>query len=158
MANTIDKQTPVTPSLSDQIAIFYNNWRTARTSLTLLLELFQNNLVFPDAGRPEPDTQYSAPAATGFNITIDAGTDGNNDVHLILTPAAAYATGAITLPAVGTLRDKQEVIVNCTKQVTAFTVNANGATAVYGAPTAMAADDFFTLKYDLTVSSWYRIG
>lgn len=148
------------PQLSDKDLIWdvsNNDWRL--TPFSDILTLFQNNLTFPDAGRPEPNTQYAAPSATGFNIQIalDPLPD-NEDVHLILTPAATYATGAITLPANTAVRDKQIVIVNCTQQVTAFTVNANGASGVYGAPTALGADDFFELKYDIQNDSWYRIG
>ncbi len=144
------------PELSDLAFIWdvaASDWRL--TTLSAVMSLYQNNLTFPDAGRPEPNTQYSAPSATGFTILV---TDNNEDTHLILTPAAAYADGAITLPASGTVRDKQIVIVNSTKQISTFVVNGNGATGVYGAPTSMGADDFFTLKYDQTVNSWYRIG
>jgi hypothetical protein len=108
-------------------------------------------------GRPEADTQYSAPSATGFSVTI-AGIDADNDVHLILTPVAGYAAGTIVLPAVAGLRDKQEVTVNCTQAVAALTVSGNGATAVTGAPTALTANAFFKMCYDLITKTWYRIG
>jgi len=131
---------------------------TRRWPLSDLLTWIQANLVFPAAGRPEPNTQYAAPSATGFSVDADAGTAGNEDVHIILTPAAAYAAGTINLPAATSCRDKQIVIVNCTQQVTALTIGANGAAGIYGAPSALGADDFFTLKYDATMHSWYRIG
>lgn len=106
-------------------------------------------------GRPEAVTQYSAPSATGFSVQI---TDGSNDVHLILTPAAGYANGTIVLPAVANVRDKQQVSVNCTQTLGALVVDGNGATAVTGEPAAfVAADEFFTMQYDLPTSTWYRI-
>lgn len=103
-------------------------------------------------------TQYSAPSATGFSVTITDGDEDDGNVHLILTPVAGYAAGAIVLPAVADCVDKQEVLVNCTQSVTTLTVSANGATAVTGAPTGLAANDFFRLKYDAPTSTWYRVG
>ena len=106
-------------------------------------------------GRAEADTQYSAPSATAFSVQIQ---DDDKDVHLILTPTAGFAGGEIVLPAPANCRDKQEVTVNCTQAVTAFVVDGNGATAVTGAPTTLAANAFFKLCYDLATDSWYRIG
>lgn len=105
-------------------------------------------------GRPEPVTQYAAPSATAFSVPI---TDSDRDVHLILTPAAGYADGEIVLPAPSNARDKQLVIVNCTQAVAAFVVDGNGALAVTGAPTALLANEFFTMCYDLPTQTWYRI-
>lgn len=103
------------------------------------------------------ETQYSAPAATGFSVTIAPSVAGNN-VWLLLTPVAGYAAGTIVLPALDTLVDGQEVIVSTTQAITTLTVSLNGATAANGAPTTMAANAYFRLKYDATLSSWYRIG
>ena len=108
-------------------------------------------------GRPEPDSQYSAPAVNGFSVSI-AGVAADNDVHLILTPAAGYAAGTLVMPLASTCRDKQEVTVNCTQVVTALALTANGATSIVGAPTGLAANDFFKLKYDLVTNNWYRVG
>ena len=105
-------------------------------------------------GRPEADSQYAAPSASGFSVSIQ---DGSDDVHLMLTPVAGYAAGTIVLPAVAGLRDKQEVTVNCTQAVTTLTISGNGATAVTGAPTTLAANAFFKLCYDKATSTWYRI-
>jgi len=94
-------------------------------------------------------TQYAAPSATAFTVAVTTHT------HLILTPAAAYADGAITLaldPA-----DKDEFLLNTTQAVTSFVVNGNGRTVV-GAPTTLAANGFFRLKYDAVMSTWYRVG
>jgi hypothetical protein len=59
---------------------------------------------------------------------------------------------------VATVVDKQEVLVNCTQQVTALTVNGNGAVAVTGEPASLGADDYFRLKYDAIMRTWYRVG
>lgn len=100
-------------------------------------------------------TQRASPSSTGFTVNI---TNGSASIWLILTPTAGYATGTIVLPAVANAVDGQEVMVNCTQQVNALTVNGNGAVAVTGEPSTLAADDFFRLRYDLTTQSWFRVG
>ena len=109
----------------------------------------------PFTGIPQYETQYAVPSSTGFSVQV---TNGDDNVHLILTPTAGFAAGTIVLPATPGAIDKQQVIVNCTQQVTALTINGNGAAGVTGEPTSLAADSFFTLKYDLPTQTWYRIG
>lgn len=139
----------------DLFAIFdASNSDTRKTSLTLLLDYMQTNLVV-SAGKQEVVTQYASPSATGFNIAIS---DTSDNTWLVLTPTAGYAAGTITLPAVANVIDKQEVLVNCTQQITTLTVDGNGATAVTGEPASMGADDFFKMKFDDTTKSWYRVG
>lgn len=141
----------------DLVPVYIQNQGDARAAaLSVILAYIQANIVFPvDVTPGEFVTQYASPSATAFNIAI---TPGSENIHLILTPTAGYATGSITLPPVAGVVDKQEVLVNCTQQVTTFTVNANGAIAVTGEPSSLAADGFFRLKYDFFSSSWYRIG
>lgn len=156
MGVQINQLTATTPGASQSVPVYDPAKGDARRwSLSDLLAWIQTNLTFPAAGRPEPNTQYAAPAASPFSVSI---TDDDEDTHLILTPTAGFAAGTIVLPAATSVRDKQLVIVNCTQQVAALTVDGNGAVAVNGAPAALAADDFFTLKYDATVSTWYRVG
>lgn len=133
-------------------------WQTSnsdsrKASANLLLEFMQANLEF--SADDAFTTQYSAPSATGFTVAV---TDGSANIWLVLTPGATYATGTITLPAVGNAIDKQEVLINCTQIVTTLTIDGNGATAVTGEPAALAANDFFKLRYDLLTKTWYRIG
>jgi hypothetical protein len=146
--------------LGDLVAIFStNNGDARKAAMSVMLQFMQDNLVFPDANsQGEYATQYASPSSTGFNITITDGADDNTNVHLILTPTAGFAAGTITLPPVAGVVNKQEVLVNCTQQLTALTVDGNGATAVTGEPSALAADDFFRLKYDLPTQTWYRVG
>jgi hypothetical protein len=101
-------------------------------------------------------TQYAAPSATAFNIAISPATDGES-VYLLLTPTGTFATGTITLPAKASCQDGQEVLVSCTQIVTALTVAGNGAT-VNGAPTALAVNSFFRLRFDGVFGAWYRVG
>ena len=99
-------------------------------------------------------TQYASPKATGFNVLVESDF---GDIHLIVTPLAAYTTGTITLPNVQLLSDKQEVIVNTTQTVTALTINPNGATVI-GVPTTLSVNGFFRLSYDAIMKTWYRVG
>ena len=143
----------------DLFAVFVQaNGDARKAAATVLLEYMQENLVFSEAGFGTYTTQYSSPSATAFNVTVTDGKDDNTNTHLILTPTAGFAAGTITLPPVTSVVDKQEVLVNCTQQVTALTVDGNGATAVTGAPAQLGADDFFRMKYDAATSTWYRVG
>lgn len=101
-------------------------------------------------------TQYAAPNATGFNVTVQPPTTGAS-VFLILSPLVAYASGTVTLPAQSTCVDGQEVVVHCTQSVAALSISGNGAT-VNGAPTAITANGYFKLRYDGVFRAWYRIG
>lgn len=100
-------------------------------------------------------TQYSAPAATGFGVQIAPSVNGGS-VYLLLTPVAGYAAGTITLPAESLCVDGQQVRVSCTQAVTTLTVAGNGAT-VNGAPATLAANGFFTLRFDGVFRAWYRV-
>ena len=99
-------------------------------------------------------TEYAAPSATGFTVTI---TDSDQSVWLVLTPVAGYANGAIVLPSAANAADKQEVLVNCTQSVAALAVTSSGGT-VTGAPTSLAANDFFRMRFEAVTSTWYRVG
>ena len=101
-------------------------------------------------------TQYSAPAATGFSVTI-APTVSGGSVFLLLTPAAGYAAGTVTLPAQSACVDGQEVLVTCTQSVTTLTVSGNGST-VNGALASLSANGFFRLRFDGVFKAWYRVG
>lgn len=133
-----------------------NNGDVRAAAVSVLLAYMQQNLVFSTFA--EYVSQYSAPSASGFNVTITDGDEDDTNVHLILTPLAGYAAGTITLPPKAGLADKQEVLVNCTQAVTTLTIALNGATAAIGAPTTLAANAFFRLKYDAVTSNWYRVG
>lgn len=101
-------------------------------------------------------TQYFAPNATGWATLVAPPEDGES-VFLLITPVAGYAAGTITLPPVATCQDGQEALVSCTQAVTALTLAGNGAT-VNGAPTTLAANAFFRLRFDGVFKAWYRVG
>lgn len=120
------------------------NGDTRKCSITTLMDYVNDNVT-----TVTQNTQYAAPAATGFSVTVNTG-----NVWLILTPVSTYAAGAIVLPTGAS--DKDTVTVNCTQIVTSLTVSS-GATVV-GAPTTLAANGFFTMRFDAATSTWYRVG
>jgi hypothetical protein len=136
-----------TLQLGDLLAVWApNNGDTRKAALSTLVTFMQENLTVPGT----LTTQYAAPSSTGFTVTITAA-----DKWLILTPTAGFAAGTIVLPSAPT--DKQVVSVNCTQSVAALSVTAGGTT-VTGAPTSLAANGFFTLRFDAAASVWYRVG
>lgn len=98
--------------------------------------------------------QYFAPSATGWSVAVAAE---SQSAWLIITPTAGFATGSITLPALINVKEGQEVLVNCTQSVGALTVLGNGANVI-GAPTSLAANGFFLMKFEPVLSNWYRVG
>lgn len=133
-------------SAGDLLAV----WRTSqgdtrKASISVLMEYISANLNLPGVQVP----QYAAPSATDFTVTVNTG-----DVWLILTPTGTFADGTIALP--DGPADGDTVTVNCTQIVTALVVSS--AKTVTGAPTALAANDFFTMRYDAVGGAWYRIG
>lgn len=135
----------------DQVPIYsQSNGDARKASLSLLKTFFQEGITAAD----DKITQYSAPSATGFSVQVNNAADS---VWLILTPTAGFAAGTLVLPAVANCVDRQEVLVNCTQAVTTLTVSGNGAT-VTGAPTALTANGFFRLRFDVITDTWYRVG
>jgi hypothetical protein len=132
---------------------FYDpaNGADRRASVTEFAALLQTLLT-----ASAPLAQYSAPAATGFSVTIAPAVSGQS-VLLLLTPAAGYAAGTVVLPAVATAVDGQEVSCTCTQSVGTLTVSGNGAT-VNGAPASFSANGFFKLRFDGVFGAWYRVG
>lgn len=136
--------------LGDLLAIFStNNGDARKASLSVLLQFIEENL-----GQLNYVTQREIVTATGFNVSV--ANNGQN-IWLIMNLTGSFATGAITLPPLADAVEGQEVSVFSTRQVTTFTVNGNGAVAVYGAPTSLAAESSFTLRFDSGSNSWYRV-
>lgn len=141
-------------SASDLVAIFStSNGDARKASITVLAAAIQSLLSAPGSMQ----TQYFAPNATGFSVTA-APTVNGASLYLLMTPTADFAAGTITLPLLANCVDGQEVLVSSTHAVTALTVAGNGAVAVNGAPTTLAANGFVRLRYDGVSQSWYRIG
>jgi hypothetical protein len=148
---TINALTAVdTVAAGDAIPVYSSaNGDARKASVTVLQSYMQSALTLPSA----MDTQYASPSATGFTVAI---TDSSASTWLILTPTAGFAAGTLTLPASTNAVDKQELLVNCTQAVTTLTVSGNGAT-VTGAPTTLAANAAFRLRYNASNTTWYRV-
>lgn len=140
-----------TVASSDQVPIYSSGNGDARKASMSVIKTY----VLSDATVADDKvTQYASPAATGFTVTVN---NSSSSVWLILTPLAGYATGTITLPAVANCVDRQELLFNTTQAVTTFTVAGNGATVI-GAPTTLASNAFFRLRFDAVLDVWYRVG
>lgn len=105
------------------------------------------------ASTPNPFIQAISPL-DGFNVNI---TQNNKKTWLLLLPNSTLALGTITLPNAETSTDGQEIRVTSTQQVTKLNIALNGATAVFGAPSVLSADDCFELGYVKSTNSWYKI-
>lgn len=98
-------------------------------------------------------TQYAAPL-TGSTLQV---TDSQNSVWLVLTPAGTLAALTLKLPLMSNVLDRTEILVNSTQALTSLSFDANGATVI-GAPSTLAANGFFRLRYDIVMKTWYRVG
>jgi len=138
-------------SSSDKIPVYSNtNGYARKASFATVASFLSGSITATD----QFVTQYAAPSTTGFTVNI---LNANNSVWLVLTPTGTLAAGTILLPSVANCVDRQEILVNTTNAVTALTVGGNGAT-VTGAPTTLAANAFFRLKFDAVMDVWYRVG
>ncbi len=121
-----------------------------RVSITVMARLLKQLMGIPDS--ISFNTQYVAPSEN-FSLTL---TSNGINIWLIMTPTVAIAEGTMILPAVSTCLHDQEIIVNCTQQITLFTIDGNGSNIV-GMPTTLNADDSFRLRFDSVTKTWYRI-
>ena len=127
-----------------------NNGDARKVSVTQLLTYFQT--VF---AAPTVSTNLYTPGA-GFNVTVP--TPVSEQQWMLLQPASTLATGTITLPLNTGTPDGTQLLVTTTQIITAFTLALNGAAAAFGAPTTLAANAFFTMRFYQATNSWYRIG
>ena len=127
-----------------------NNGDARKVSVTQLLTYFQT--VF---AAPTVSTNLYTPGA-GFNVTVP--TPVSEQQWMLLQPAGTLATGTITLPLNTGTPDGTQLLVTTTQIITAFTLALNGAAAAFGAPTTLAANAFFTMRFYQATNSWYCIG
>jgi hypothetical protein len=139
-----------TVSGGDQLPVYStSNGDARKLSINALLEYFQQSFASPTVA-----TNIYTPS-TGFNLTVP--TPVAQQQWMILQPVSGLATGTITLPLNTSTADGTEVLVTTTQQVSSFTLAGNGASNIYGSPTALTADDFFRVRYVQSTNSWYRI-
>lgn len=144
-------------SSSDQIPVYSNNTgNTRRVSASALAAFVQSTITNNGLA-----TQYATPTATGQTTIVTPPVQGAS-VWLEMTPQGAYANGTITLPAAAVSLDGQEVLVTSTLAVTTLAVNflnvSGVSTTVVGAPTTLAANGFFKMRYDGVFKLWIRVG
>jgi len=137
-------------SPGDQIPVYTpNNGDARRLPIGALLAYFQQNFASPTLA-----TNVYTPG-TGFNVAVP--TPVAQQQWMLIQPAGTLATGTITLPLNTQTPDGMEVLITTTQQITAFTLALNGASAAYGDPTTLAAEDFFRMRFVQSTNSWYRI-
>lgn len=143
-------QLPTVTSLSggDLFAVYNTGNGDARKVSASALATFVNGLESTDN-----TTQYNSPL-TGFVLPLNAAPVKN---FVVLTPAGTLATGTLVLPLASGMADRAEITVVSTEAITALSFTLNGATAIYGEPTTLAAEGYFTLKYDNSLNSWFRV-
>ena len=137
-------------SPGDQVPVYSpNNGDARRLPVSSLLQYFQQTFASPTLA-----TNVYTPG-TGFNVA--APTPVAAQQWMLIQPAGTLALGTITLPLNTQTPDGTEVLVTTTQQITGFTLALNGATAAYGAPSTLAAEDFFRMRFVQATNSWYRI-
>lgn len=137
-------------SPGDQIPVYTpNNGDARRLPIGALLQFFQQNFASPTLA-----TNIYTPG-TGFNIAVP--TPVNAQQWMLIQPAGTLAAGTVTLPLNTQTPDGTEVLVTSTQVITSFTLALNGAANAYGAPTALAANGYFRMRFVQATNSWYRI-
>ena len=141
--------------LSDSIPVFVSGSQTTRRiTISQLLELIAAQ---QPANQSTVSTQYASPGVNGFLVQVLQPITGGPDVHMIINPLTNFAAGTIQLPIFNTALDGQQVIITTTKVIAAVTIDLNGASAGFGLPATLGANDSFVVAYDAPSSSWYMI-
>ena len=148
---TINQLSPISQvSGGDQFPIYVpNNGDARRVSVTQLLQYFQQTFASPTLA-----TNLYVPG-TGFNITVP--TPVSNDQWMLLQPAGTLATGTITLPLNTGVPDGTTVLITTTQEITSLTIALNGASAIFGGVTSLAAGTATAIRFYQPTNSWYQI-
>ncbi len=144
-------QLPLMSSISsgEQLPVYSpNNGDARRVSIGTLLDYFEQTFASPTVA-----TNVYTPG-TGFNIAVPTPTGPQ---WILIQPAGTLAAGTVTLPLNTTTPDGTEILVTTTQIITTFTLALNGATAAFGAPTTLAANAAFRVRFVQSTNSWYRI-
>tara|TARA_R110000822_G_scaffold42175_8_gene114927 strand:+ start:2162 stop:3436 length:1275 start_codon:yes stop_codon:yes gene_type:complete len=145
-------QLPVLSTINsgDQLPVYSpNNGDARRTSIGSLLTFFQQSFASPTLA-----VNLYVPG-NGFNITVP--TPVSNDQWMLLQPAGTLATGTITLPLNTGVPDGTTVLITTTQEITSLTIALNGATALYGGVTTLAAGSATAIRFYQPTNSWYQI-
>jgi hypothetical protein len=145
-------QLPVLSPISsgDQLPVYSpNNGDARRTSIGSLLTFFQQSFASPTLS-----VNLYVPGS-GFNITVP--TPVSNDQWMLLQPASTLATGTITLPLNTGVPDGTTVLITSTQEITSLTIALNGASALFGGVTFLAAGSATSIRFYQPTNSWYQI-
>ena len=148
---TINQLSPISQvSGGDQLPIYVpNNGDARKVSINQLLQYFQQTFASPTLS-----TNLYVPG-TGFNITVP--TPVSNDQWMLLQPAGTLATGTITLPLNTGVPDGTTVLITTTQEITSLTIALNGASAIFGGVTSLAAGTATAIRFYQPTNSWYQI-
>ena len=148
---SINQLSPLSTIFSgDQLAVYSpNNGDARRTSIGSLLTFFQQSFASPTLS-----VNLFVPGS-GFNITVP--TPVSNDQWMLLQPAGTLATGTITLPLNTGVPDGTSVLITTTQEITSLTIALNGASAIYGGVTSLAAGTATLIRFYQPTNSWYQI-
>ena len=134
----------------DQIPVWSpNNGDSRRLPLSALLAYFQRQFASPTLA-----VNLYVPGS-GFNITVP--TPVSEQQWMLLQPAGTLATGTITLPLNTGVPDGTTVLITSTQEITSLTIALNGASAIYGAVTALGAGCAAVYRFYQPTNSWYNI-
>lgn len=141
---------------SDLIPVFVSGSQsTRRITVSQLLDFIAAQ---QPANQSTISTQYATPGVNGFLVQIFQPIVGGPDVHMIINPLTDYAAGTIQLPPFATAFDGQQVLITTTKSIAAVTIDLNGASAGFGLPSSLGANDSLIVAYDQPSASWYMLG
>ena len=137
-------------SAGDQIPVYTpNNGDARRMSVNALLQYFQQTFASPTLA-----VNLYVPGS-GFNITVP--TPVSQQQWMLLQPAGTLASGTITLPLNTGVPDGTTVLITSTQEITLLTIALNGASAIYGAVTALGAGCAAVYRFYQPTNSWYNI-
>ena len=145
-------QLPVLSTISSgyQLPVYSpNNGDARRTSIGSLLTFFQQSFASPTLA-----VNLYVPGS-GFNITVP--TPVSNDQWMLLQPAGTLATGTITLPLNTGVPDGTSVLITTTQEITSLTIALNGASAIFGGVSFLAAGSATAIRFYQPTNSWYQI-
>jgi hypothetical protein len=137
-------------SPGDQFVLYTpNNGDARRLPVNELLQFFQQTFASPTLA-----VNLFVPG-TGFNITVP--TPVAEQQWMLLQPAGTLASGTITLPLNTGVPDGTTVLITTTQEITSLTIALNGASAIFGGVTSLAAGTATELRFYQATNSWYQI-
>lgn len=137
---------------ADELALFSKaNGSTRKVTAPQLAAYVQKAI----EGEPDEAVYSVTTDGGGFAVTVLPTTPGGN-VWAQIALSGPAPSGTIILPGADDRANGQEVLVTCTHDVQALSINAQDA-ALRGAPTLIATNGAFRLRYDSISNTWFRI-